>query len=126
TSDPADLGVERNVLRYLPVPVTVRLAEGESLAQLVRVIAAATRAGAPIAISSAEPLPAGLITLFGREFSATTVASVVVESDVRWNARVMQGDLATDRIRLIGSAEAHHAAAVELDAHPQITLYAAP
>src|SRR5690606_27645141 len=33
SSDPADLGVERNVLRYLPVPVTVRLAEGESLAQ---------------------------------------------------------------------------------------------
>jgi len=126
TSDPAALGVERNVLRYLPVPVTIRLAEGESLAQLVRVIAAATRAGAPVAVSSAEPLPAGLIALFGRELSPATVASVVVESDVRWNARAFQGDLATDRIRLIGSAEARHATAVELDAYPEIALYAGP
>src|SRR5690554_33097 len=126
STDPAGLGFERNVLRYLPVPVTIRLAEGEPLAQLIRVIAAATRAGAPVAVSSAVPLPAGLIALFGREFSPATVGSVVVESDVRWQARALQGDVATDRIRLIGSADARHALAVELDAYPDIAIYGGP
>ncbi|MHA6669791.1 proline dehydrogenase family protein [Homoserinimonas sp. A447] len=126
STDPAGLGFERNVLRYVPVPVTIRLAEGEPLAQLIRLIAAATRAGAPVAVSSAVPLPAGLIALFGREFSPATVGSVVVESDVRWQARALQGDLATDRIRLIGSADAHHALAVELDAYPDVAIYGGP
>jgi RHH-type proline utilization regulon transcriptional repressor/proline dehydrogenase/delta 1-pyrroline-5-carboxylate dehydrogenase len=126
STDPANLGFERNVLRYLPVPVTVRLAEGEPLAQLIRVVAAATRADAPVAVSSAVPLPAGLIALFGREFSPATVRSVVVESDVRWQARALQGALATDRIRMIGSADAHHALAVELDAYPDIAIYGGP
>ncbi|MEX1078257.1 MAG: bifunctional proline dehydrogenase/L-glutamate gamma-semialdehyde dehydrogenase [Homoserinimonas sp.] len=126
STDLAGLGVERNVLRYLPVPVTVRLAEGQPLAQLIRVIAAATRSGAPIAVSSAVPLPAGLIALFGREYSPTTAVSVVVESDLRWHARVLQGDLATDRIRLIGSREARHALAVESERYPEITVFAGP
>ena len=123
--DPADLGVERNVLRYLPVPVTVRLAEGEPLAQLVRVILAATRTGAPVEISSASPLPAGLIALFGREFSPTTVRAVVVESDVRWHARV-RGGLQTTRIRLIGSAAARHALATALEGNPAVAVFSGP
>src|SRR5690606_20795955 len=118
-----NLGVERNVLRYVPVPVTVRLAEGESQAQLVRVIAAATRAGAPITVSSAAPLPAGLISLFGREFSPTTVEGVIVESDVRWDARVRGGDIATERIRIIGSNEAQRALATALEGHDGVTVY---
>jgi len=123
SADPANLGVERNVLRYVPVPVTVRLAEGESQAQLVRVIAAATRAGAPITVSSAAPLPAGLISLFGREFSPTTVEGVIVESDVRWDARVRGGDIATERIRIIGSNEAQRALATALEGHDGVTVY---
>ncbi len=53
--DVSGLEVERNVFRYLPVPVTVR-GDG-SLSDLVRVVLAATRAGAPITVSSGVPLP---------------------------------------------------------------------
>ncbi|HEU4808167.1 MAG TPA: 1-pyrroline-5-carboxylate dehydrogenase, partial [Homoserinimonas sp.] len=95
-------------------------------AQLIRVLAAATRAGAPVAISSAVPLPAGLIALFGQEFSPATVRSVVVESDVRWNARALQGELGADRIRLIGSAAARHALATALEPYPEVAIYAGP
>jgi RHH-type proline utilization regulon transcriptional repressor/proline dehydrogenase/delta 1-pyrroline-5-carboxylate dehydrogenase len=123
--DTADLGVERNVLRYLPAPATIRLAEGQPLAQLIRVIVAATRAGAPIAVSSAVPLPAGLIAMFGRDFSPTTVESVVVESDVRWNARARGGELSTPRIRLIGSAETRHSLSSALERH-DVAVYAGP
>ena len=124
--DITGLGVERNVLRYRPASVTIRLAEGESLAQLVRVVAAATRAGAPISISSATPLPTDLIALFGRQYSATTVDSVIVESDLRWNARVRAGELATTRIRLIGSDEVCFALASALDGNPEVAVYAGP
>ena len=124
--DITGLGVERNVLRYRPASVTIRLAEGESLAQLVRVVAAATRAGAPISISSATPLPTGLIALFGGQYSATTVDSVIVESDLRWNARVRAGELATTRIRLIGSDEVRFALASALDGNPEVAIYAGP
>src|SRR5690606_24630662 len=54
--DESQLGVERNVFRYRPAAVTVRLAEGGQLAELVRVLAAAALARATVAISSATPL----------------------------------------------------------------------
>ena len=38
--DVSQLGVERNVLRYRPIPVTIRLSEGGSMGDLVRLIAA--------------------------------------------------------------------------------------
>ena len=63
--DAAGLMVERNVLRYLPTAVTIRLAEGASVSQLVRMLAAAARVDAPVSISSALPLGAELIRLFG-------------------------------------------------------------
>lgn len=125
STDPAGLISERNVLRYRPVPVTVRLAEGESIAQLVRVIAAAARVGAPVAISSAAPMPTGLISLFDREQSSggsVRIESVLIESDVRWNARV-RGGLDATRIRMIGSTEAQAALTAALDGSTEIIVY---
>ena len=95
--DASGLVVERNILRYRPVPVTIRLAEGASMSQLVRVLAAATRAGAPVSISSAVPLGAGLIRLFGGAQSPLVVTDVVVESDARWLARAGSGEARLSR-----------------------------
>ncbi|MFD1214822.1 aldehyde dehydrogenase family protein, partial [Arthrobacter sp. GCM10027362] len=55
--DVSGLMVERNIFRYLPVPVTVRLSAGEPLAKLVRVLAAGVLAGAELAVSTAAGLP---------------------------------------------------------------------
>ena len=119
--DVSDLGVERNVLRYRPVAVTVRLAEGASAAQLVRTIAAATRAGASISISSAVPVAAGLIRLLGSSAPPLTVESVVVETDARWHAR-LQSEQRPRRIRLLGGERL--ALATVLGGDPDVAIYA--
>ncbi len=93
---------ERIEHKHLPVAVTVRLSEGASMTQLVRVLAAAAITRSAIAISTAMPLHADLIDMFHQYDSPVAVAEVLVESDVRWHARVQAGDIATTRIRLLG------------------------
>nr|WP_188219131.1 bifunctional proline dehydrogenase/L-glutamate gamma-semialdehyde dehydrogenase [Microcella alkalica] len=101
--DVSDLGVERNVLRYRPVtePVVVRLAEGVSAGSLVRVLLAAVRAGAPVAVSTPVALPSALLSLAGQADSPLRAASVAIESDAAFTARVVAERPA--RIRLIGA-----------------------
>jgi RHH-type proline utilization regulon transcriptional repressor/proline dehydrogenase/delta 1-pyrroline-5-carboxylate dehydrogenase len=128
TSD-AGFAVERDLLRYRPVPVTIRLAEGAATADLVRVLAAATMTRAAIAISSAVPLHANLIELFGARDSPVGVAQVLVESDARWRARVQAGEIATTRIRLIGGDRAEKDRLIlarVLHGQPGIAVYADP
>ncbi len=98
--DVSDLGVERNIFRYVPVPVTVRLSEGEPLGHLVRLIAAASRADAAVTISSAVPLPVGLVQSFDEAMPSARVRSVTIESDAAWLARAPR--LGGGRVRLIG------------------------
>jgi RHH-type proline utilization regulon transcriptional repressor/proline dehydrogenase/delta 1-pyrroline-5-carboxylate dehydrogenase len=122
--DVSGLGVERNVFRHLPTPVTVRLAEGASPAQLVRVIVAATRAGATLSISSAVPVAAGLVRMFVSGQSPVAVDSVLVESDARWHARLKSGEARPRRIRLIGGDRI--ALATVLDGDPDVAIHAGP
>jgi len=122
--DVSGLGIERNVFRYRPVAVTVRLAEGASPAQLVRMIAAATRAGASLSISSAVPMAAGLIRLFGTSAPPLVIESVVVETDVRWHARLQSGEIRPGRIRLLGGDRL--ALAMVLGGDPDVAIYAGP
>ncbi|MCU1546410.1 MAG: aldehyde dehydrogenase family protein [Homoserinimonas sp.] len=124
--DVSGIGVERNVFRYRPTGVTVRLAEGESLAPLVRVIVAATRSGAPVNISSAIPLPAKLLALFDDDLTPLRVGMVTVESDARWQGRAAAGELATTRIRLIGTSGAQAALATVLGGSIDVAVYAGP
>jgi RHH-type proline utilization regulon transcriptional repressor/proline dehydrogenase/delta 1-pyrroline-5-carboxylate dehydrogenase len=125
--DSSGLVVERNILRYRPVPVTIRLAEGASMSQLVRVLAAATRADAPVSISSAVPLGAGLIRLFGSGRSPLTVTEVLVESDARWHARAGSGEAKLSRVRLLSGTELEGSAlATVLGGNPDVAIYAAP
>jgi RHH-type proline utilization regulon transcriptional repressor/proline dehydrogenase/delta 1-pyrroline-5-carboxylate dehydrogenase len=127
--DVSGLVVERNVFRYRPVPVAVRLADGASLSQLVRVLAAASLAGAPLTISSSVPLAAGLVRLFGGAAAPIEVGDVVVESDARWHARLQSGEAGVGhgipgRIRLIGGDRL--ALAVALGGDPDVAIFAGP
>jgi RHH-type proline utilization regulon transcriptional repressor/proline dehydrogenase/delta 1-pyrroline-5-carboxylate dehydrogenase len=122
--DVSGLGVERDVFRYRPVPVTLRLAEGGSMGDLARLIVAGTRAGSALVVSSAVALPTPLIELFGAPDSPSLVQSVVVESDIRWHARLVAGELQTTRIRLIGGDASALAAIV--GGNPDIAIYGGP
>jgi RHH-type proline utilization regulon transcriptional repressor/proline dehydrogenase/delta 1-pyrroline-5-carboxylate dehydrogenase len=118
--DVSDLGVERNVFRYLPVPVTIRLSEGQPMGHLVRLIAGAARIGSTIHISSALPLPS-LLTESFESADTVSVADVVVESDARWIERVADGALNTSRVRLIGGSPLDLAEAVE--GNPDVSVW---
>ena len=120
--DASGLEVERNVFRYLPVPVTLRLSEASPLGDLVRAIAAATRAGSTISISSALPLPATLMSQFSSGLSPVRVSGVVVESDAAWLARAAAGGITTARVRLLGGDASALAAAV--GGTPDLAIYA--
>ena len=122
--DVSGLGVERNVFRYRAVPVTIRLAEGGSMGDLARLIVAGTRAGSVLYVSSAVPLPTPLIDLFGTLDSPTLAQSVVIESDARWHARLVAGELQTRRIRLVGGDASALSAIVGGD--PDIAIYGGP
>ncbi|GIE99264.1 1-pyrroline-5-carboxylate dehydrogenase [Paractinoplanes rishiriensis] len=123
-ADVSELQVERNVLRYLPVPVEVRLAEGAPLAGLVRVVAAGLVAGAPMRVSVAEPLPEPIAEVLAAPPSAGQPSSpeaapappveVRVEGDATWAAGVAAG-----RVRLIGASAA-------LPSTPDLAVYAGP
>lgn len=99
--DVSGLSAERNIFRYRALPVTVRLSEGERLADLVRTVAAGVRAGSALAVSTAVDLPARLRTVL-----AGLGIDVTVENDADWLASAgrLAGAvrLATSRIRLIG------------------------
>jgi RHH-type proline utilization regulon transcriptional repressor/proline dehydrogenase/delta 1-pyrroline-5-carboxylate dehydrogenase len=122
--DVSALGVERNVFRYRPLPVTIRLAEGAPLGDLVRLIVAATRAGSALFVSTHLPLPEPLVELFGEFSSPTLLQSVIVESDARWHARLIAGELKTTRIRLAGGSASVLAGIVK--GSPDVAIYGGP
>ncbi|MEO8529013.1 MAG: proline dehydrogenase family protein, partial [Pseudolysinimonas sp.] len=104
SADPSALGVERNVFRYRPAEVVIRLAESGDLADLARVLVAGVRTRARLLISTAVPLPAGMLpyvddgTVLGRTLLG--ILGVKVETDAAFEGRVARGLPA--RIRLIG------------------------
>ncbi|KQX76025.1 bifunctional proline dehydrogenase/L-glutamate gamma-semialdehyde dehydrogenase [Aeromicrobium sp. Root472D3] len=103
--DVSGLEVERNVFRYVPVPVTVR-AEGLG-PDLVRVLLAAARTGSDVTVSTATALPDGL------------VPGARVESGEQWLAHVAEQRPA--RVRLIGQDALAVASAVDGD--PDVAIY---
>jgi RHH-type transcriptional regulator, proline utilization regulon repressor / proline dehydrogenase / delta 1-pyrroline-5-carboxylate dehydrogenase len=84
--DISGLTAERNVLRYLPVPVLVRWESGP-LPHLLRVLAAGLRAGGPLTLSTPEPLAAEVL-----DFLVESGASVdvQVETTSAFHARARQ------------------------------------
>ncbi len=115
--DVSALSAERNVFRYVPVPVTVRLSEGQPASALVRVLAAGLTAGSAMTVSAAVDLPAGVravLAELGIRFS--------VENDAAWLASAAA--LTSGRVRLIGGSVP--ALADATGGTPDVAIYAQP
>lgn len=115
--DVSALLAEKNVFRYRPVPVTVRV-EADAPAQLVRIVAAGLVTGAPVMVSLGTSLDAGVVTAV-----KAAGARVVEEDAAAWSAR-LRGESAPHRVRLIGGSREDFAAASE--GRADIALYAQP
>ncbi|RFA17111.1 hypothetical protein B7R22_00785 [Subtercola boreus] len=107
----------RRVLRYRPVPVVIRLSDGESLDALVRVLAAGTRARASLGLSTALKLPRPLRALLKERR-----VRVFVESDETWLARAAEVGSGSSRIRMIGGDP--RALAEAVGGSPDVTIHA--
>ncbi|MGM9471125.1 bifunctional proline dehydrogenase/L-glutamate gamma-semialdehyde dehydrogenase [Pseudarthrobacter sp. YS3] len=121
--DVSGLSAERNIFRYRPLPVTVRLSEGAPLAHLARTVAAGVLAGSALTVSTAVELPAQLrAVLTGLDIT------VAVESDAGWLATAARlaaaGKLSGARIRLIGGDAT--ALAEATDGRPDLAVYSHP
>ncbi|MBN9605511.1 MAG: proline dehydrogenase family protein [Actinomycetales bacterium] len=120
--DAAGLGVERNVFRYRPAEVHVRLAAGEQLGTLARVLAAGVLAGARVHVSTAVPLPSTLLAVVDPEIGTVDLASVVVEGDAAFAERMAAER--PERIRLLGGDAL--ALAESLGGAPETAVWAGP
>ncbi|MCU1530547.1 MAG: aldehyde dehydrogenase family protein [Arthrobacter sp.] len=126
--DVSGLSAERNIFRYRPLPVTVRLSEGEpseerALAALVRTVAAGILAGSALTVSTAVELPARL-----RAVLSGLGVGVTVENDADWLAAIgslaQAGKLSGARIRLIGGSAT--ALAEATGGRPDLAVYSHP
>lgn len=126
--DESQLGIERNLLRYLPASVTVRVAADAPLHQTIRALAAGIAARSEIILSTPVALPQPLIKAL--ENSVT----VAFEDDNAWEARISRmaeqdGPQASARVRIItGASRATEIARVyaATKGKPDIALHANP
>ncbi|MCI6574142.1 MAG: bifunctional proline dehydrogenase/L-glutamate gamma-semialdehyde dehydrogenase [Actinomycetaceae bacterium] len=108
--DPSGLGVERNVLRYRPLPVTIRLSEGEDAWQLLALAAGGMALGSRVNISAPRDLDSSV-----RRFLTTRGISLLLHSDAEfytWIGQWARRAGFDGRVRLIGGSERALAAAV--------------
>ena len=96
--DVQGLELEQNVLRYVPTPVTIRY-EGSRVEELVRVVAAGVRIGAPIDVSSALPVAQEV-----RDYLADVGVAFRVEEGAAWATRAAAFAKSGARIRLVGGS----------------------
>ncbi|WOF23415.1 bifunctional proline dehydrogenase/L-glutamate gamma-semialdehyde dehydrogenase [Microbacterium betulae] len=116
--DVQGLRLEQNVLRYAPVPVTIRF-DGRPVVELVRVAAAGLRVGAPLVVSSAASLPDGVAG-----WLRGAGADTVVEDATAWASRAASLARTGGRIRLVGGSVAEVVAAT--DGAPHVAVYDGP
>lgn len=116
--DVSELGVERNILRYSPLPVQIRLSENGSVTEALRVVLAGLRSGSEMSISIPDAVSAELLTAL-----RAAGLSVTVESDQSWTNKLSgAGDTLTNaRIRLIGAPASVVTAAT--DGRPDVAVY---
>lgn len=123
--DVSQLGVERNLFRYRPLPVMIRATDDAGLHELLRVVIAGVRTGSQFFLSTPSGLPAEV----RRALSELRVA-VAVESDDEWIARMSRpADAAprASRVRLVGSRAAvgvvHRTLADATGGDPDLAVY---
>ncbi|PZO57519.1 MAG: 1-pyrroline-5-carboxylate dehydrogenase [Leifsonia xyli] len=122
-TDVSALSAERNIARYLPFPsVQVRLASGDedAVPDLVRVVAAALRAGTTIEVSTAAALPESVASALR---SLPIVRSVTQSaSDEAFASSIAAGP--STRVRLIGGDTSALYSAV--GGRPDVAVYGGP
>ncbi|MCP1427882.1 RHH-type proline utilization regulon transcriptional repressor/proline dehydrogenase/delta 1-pyrroline-5-carboxylate dehydrogenase [Microbacterium foliorum] len=133
--DVSRLGVERNLFRYRPVPVSIRATADAGWQELLRVVIAAVRAGAAFVLSTPVGLPAEVRRALG-----DVGAVVYMESDDEWIARMrgrgadsdaaselLDADTRPGRVRLVGPrtsvATLHRALVEAVEGDPDLAVY---
>ncbi len=116
--DATGLEFEQNVLRYVPVPVTVRIESAPEVA-LIRTVAAGVRVGAEIVVSSARELTPAL-----RAWSSSVGVAVHIEDASSWQRRAAGLVRSGGRVRLVGGSAAEFAETTA--GSPAVALYDAP
>lgn len=96
TRDVSNLGVEANVLRYLPAPVTVRAEADARPVEVLRVVAAGLRARSTLRLSVHASVALGEGVL-----GFLTTDGVTVDTETDWARAVSHGG--SDRTRVVGS-----------------------
>ncbi|WP_245822978.1 bifunctional proline dehydrogenase/L-glutamate gamma-semialdehyde dehydrogenase [Brachybacterium avium] len=96
--DAQQLHGEINVLRYLPLPVMIRAAEGTTAQELTRVLHAAATVDSEVEVS----VPSAELASTARE-SGLAEAAVQVQDATAFAARIP--DLEQSRIRLLGQSD---------------------
>lgn len=117
--DVSGVGVERNLFRYRPLPVAVRIGEAATLGEGLRVIAAGLLAKAPLTVSTAVELPKAVRTILG-----SRDIRVVREGDGEWLAGVGKQGVGASRVRLVGGDAS--ALARALGGTPDVAVWSHP
>lgn len=128
--DVSDLRVERNVLRYLPESITIRIAGSASILSGLRAIAAGLAAGAAPEVSAEIALPEPIVGALGDAGITYTVEDVACwQEGVARLAASPDADTST-RVRIVAAAHDRERVAQETvaAAHgaPEIALYDGP
>lgn len=128
--DPSQLGVERNILRYLPTTVQVRLDEDGDRDRALRVLLAGVAAGATIEFSTGQSIPVAVagalrgagVTLIEQSDAAyrASLAKIAKTPSKQLEGTAFEGA----RIRYIGSDATSIYEA--LDGRPDIAVYFQP
>ncbi len=122
-TDVSALSAERNIARYLPFPsVQVRLASGDedAVPDLVRVVAAALRAGTAIDVSTAAALPTPVASALRSLPNVRSVSQAV--SDESFASSIAAGP--STRVRLIGGDTSTLYSAI--GGRPDVAVYGGP
>lgn len=127
--DVSGLGVERNLLRYLPVPVVIRAAADAPVHHVVRAVAAGLAAGAMPALSSPMALPSPVVTAL-REAGV----SIDYEDEAAWHDRLaamaaQDGPTASARVRVVAGESRVQVVRAVYEAtggKPEIAIYGGP
>ena len=118
--DVSGVGVERNVFRYRPGALTLRLSAFTPLCDSLRVLFAGLRTGATIEVSSSEPLPEGIDELLmeGAAFGHRPTG-FFIESEMAFVDRVRTNP--PGKVRLLnGNSSVLY---VQFDGDPSVAIY---
>jgi RHH-type proline utilization regulon transcriptional repressor/proline dehydrogenase/delta 1-pyrroline-5-carboxylate dehydrogenase len=115
--DVSQVVAERNIFRYRPVTVNLRLAAGASVAEFVRVVAAGFAARAQMSVSAGQPVPDPIKSVLRAHG-----VHIAVENEQGWISTMSSWTDA--RVRMIGGNAGAVAAAVE--GRPDIAFHGHP